>query len=76
MKKKPDLEKTVSAAPGEHGPAADRYLVQVNHQAGTLRLTLYDKAGQPLGHFECAAPDAYTLAAKVNHGYDKLEGIA
>lgn len=71
-----DIEKIVSAMPGEHGPAADRFLVQVSTQTNTLRLTLYDKTGQPLGHYDCLSPDAYTLAAKINHGYDKLEGIA
>jgi len=75
-KKKPaDIEKTVSADPGNVGAEADRFLVQVNHQTNKLRLVLYAKDGTPLANYDCAAPDAYDLGSRIMRGYDKLEGI-
>lgn len=71
-----EIEKIVSAKPGEHGAEADKFLVQTNMQTGKLRLTLYDKAGLPLAHYNCIAPDAYDLGARVMRGYDRLEGLS
>lgn len=72
-----DLNKiTAPALDPFTAPAADSWRVQVNRQAGTVRVSMLDhKTKKVLSVYESKAEDAYTLAQRILQAYDVIEGI-